>query len=96
MTSSPVTEMILPSFSAILVTSWRNLRAPFHSPDGNVRGRRELSKRVGGGMVYGGPMPLLHPTDQSGSSLGVHTEVTSTWRARGVDRGGFPVAILSG
>ena len=41
-------------------------------------------------------MPLLHPTDQSGSSLGVHTEVTSTWRARGVDRGGFPVAILSG
>ena len=49
-----------------------------------------------GGHGLEGVVPPLHPTDQSGSSLGVHTEVTSTWRARGVDRGGFPVATLSG
>ena len=75
--------------------------AQFTSAFSFPRWQRKRSTRAqqgsgGGGMVYGGPMPLLHPTDQSGSSLGVHTEVTSTWRARGVDRGGFPVATLSG
>jgi len=73
MTSSPVTEMILPSFSAILVTSWRNLRAPFHSPDGNVRGRRELSKRVGGGHGLWGahapPSPNTHPGQHPGLAM---------------------------
>jgi len=58
----------------ISVPSWLKLRAPFQYPNCSERGRRGLGERVRGQWSGGGSCPPLHPTDQSGSYLRVHTE----------------------
>ena len=59
-----------------------------------TRPDRLLAEECGGHGLKG-LLPPFHPTDQSGSSLRVRAGEAWLWRALCVDRGGFPVAILS-
>ena len=79
----------------ILLGNWHPTNVTFCRYVESNEARPAIRGRVWGAWSKGGSCPPFHPTDQSGSSLRLRAGEAWLWRALCVDRGGFPVAILS-
>ena len=74
MTSSPITEMILPSFSGDFSALVTQITSAFSIPQLQRKRSTRARRKSAWAVVWRGLLPPLHPTDQSGSYLRVHTE----------------------